>query len=96
MDAVECGHLEIVELLINKGANLYLRTYYNASPLENAIRRTNIAMFELLINKGACQYYGPSEWANVENEIGSRMIFGGECRLISLELLKIIKRYRGQ
>ena len=47
------GHLETVELLINKGADVNDSTHYRFTPLHEASRRGYKEIIELLVNKGA-------------------------------------------
>lgn len=54
MFAAQYGHLDVVELLIAKGANVNQKdTFYSVTPLMAAMQDGHVAVMKLLIEKGA-------------------------------------------
>ncbi|XP_055906458.1 putative ankyrin repeat protein RF_0381 [Eupeodes corollae] len=46
------GHLEIVEMLLDKGANIHAKNQYGATPLQASIFRNKLDVVELLLKRG--------------------------------------------
>lgn len=54
MFAAQYGHLDVVELLIEKGANINQKdTFYGVTPLMAAMQDGHVAVMKLLLEKGA-------------------------------------------
>lgn len=51
--ATECGHLEIVRILLDAGADANIRRLVNRAPLHTAVLRGNWEITKLLVEKGA-------------------------------------------
>jgi ankyrin repeat protein len=53
--AAYCGHKEIVDILIKRGAEVNVKNKNGQTPLNNATRIGHKEIMELLIENGACQ-----------------------------------------
>ncbi|RNA20216.1 myotrophin [Brachionus plicatilis] len=51
--ACDYGQKEIIEYLLNRGANINVQDKYNISPLLAAIWENHVSCVKLLLNKGA-------------------------------------------